>query len=555
MVRARHLLSTVAGILGAALLATPSVQAQGAEASALSGTVTSAQEGAMEGVLVSAKKDGSTITTTVVSDDKGHFSFPASRLSPGHYSLKIRAVGYNLDGPNEANIAAGKAATADIKLKKTGNLSAQLTNAEWMNSMPGTDEQKSFLQDCTGCHTLRLIVNSPYQAADFEKLIPKMGTYSPGSVPGRPQPLLPGLRANRGNTDSAQIKIAADYLSTVNLSKGSTWSYPLKTLPRPKGSATHVIITTYDLPRPEAMPHDVIVTKDGMVWYTDFGSQYFGQLDPKTGKVTDYPVPLLKPAAPKGLLELVPDEDGNLWGSMMYQAGVAMIDMKTKKVTAYPLPAEWQSGTTQESMVSPAHWHVDGYVWTNNQENHSILRLNVKTGKYENLGALKDQNGETISGYDIPTDKNNNLFLLEFGGVKIGRIDAKTKTLTTWKTPIPRARPRRGHFDENGNLWFAEYGGNAIGMFDPETSAIKEWVLPIKWSLPYDAVSNAKGEVWTGSMLTDRVTRLDPKSSQFVDYLLPAETNIRRVFFDDTRNALWVGSNHGDAIIEVQPLD
>ena len=37
----------------------------------ISGTVTSAQEGAMEGVLVSVKKEGSTITTTVVTNDKG----------------------------------------------------------------------------------------------------------------------------------------------------------------------------------------------------------------------------------------------------------------------------------------------------------------------------------------------------------------------------------------------------------------------------------------------------------------------------------------------------
>lgn len=31
-----------------------------------------------------------------------------------------------------------------------------------------------------------------------------------------------------------------------------------------------------------------------MVWYSDFGEQFFGKLDPRTGKVTEYPVPLLK---------------------------------------------------------------------------------------------------------------------------------------------------------------------------------------------------------------------------------------------------------------------
>ena len=50
---------------------------------ALTGLVSSADEGPMEGVLVSAKKDGSTITITVVTDAEGRYSFPADRLAPG----------------------------------------------------------------------------------------------------------------------------------------------------------------------------------------------------------------------------------------------------------------------------------------------------------------------------------------------------------------------------------------------------------------------------------------------------------------------------------------
>src|SRR3981081_4554497 len=82
------------------------VPAQAQTASALSGQVSSAEEGSMEGVLVSAKREGSTITTTAVSNDKGQFSFPADRLEPGHYTISIRAAGYNLDGPKAVDVAA-----------------------------------------------------------------------------------------------------------------------------------------------------------------------------------------------------------------------------------------------------------------------------------------------------------------------------------------------------------------------------------------------------------------------------------------------------------------
>jgi len=71
--------SLAAALVMSQIHAEAQAQAQ-ATNTALSGTVSSAKEGAMEGVLVSAKKDGSTITTTVVTNDKGQYVFPADRL-------------------------------------------------------------------------------------------------------------------------------------------------------------------------------------------------------------------------------------------------------------------------------------------------------------------------------------------------------------------------------------------------------------------------------------------------------------------------------------------
>ena len=153
----KKLLATVslAGLLAgvATVMAPLGANAQ----TALSGKVSSAEEGLMEGVLVSAKQAGSTITTTVVSNAKGEFSFPAERLAPGHYAISIRAAGYNLAGPKEIDVAAGSPASADIKLAKTHNILGQLSNGEWIMSAPGSDQVKSFLPDCVGCHTLQRV--------------------------------------------------------------------------------------------------------------------------------------------------------------------------------------------------------------------------------------------------------------------------------------------------------------------------------------------------------------------------------------------------------------
>jgi streptogramin lyase len=547
----KTVLTTIAAMM-AAIFVTASAQAQQA---ALTGKVTSAEEGAMEGVLISAKKDGGNITVTVVSNDKGQYAFPTSKLSAGHYALSIRATGYDLDGPKDATVAAGKGTTADVKLKKTRNMANQMSNVEWLVSMPGTDKQKKMLSSCVGCHTVQRIVSSNHTPEEFVQIFKRMGTYSPGSTPTHPQPLLPGPRGERAPIAANLMKSTSEFLASVNLSEQQTWEWPLKALPRPKGRATHVIYTEYDLPRPEAQPHDVIVAADGMVWFSDFGSQFVGKLDPKTGKEKDYPVPVLKDDEPRGLLEVESAPDGTIWASMMYQGGIVKVDPKTGKVTAYPVPKDWQTNSTQESMVFPNYSNVDGYVWTNNQETHKIYRVNVKTGKYEDMGVMKDASGKQISAYGMPADQKNGLYLLEFGGTSIGHFDQSTKTVNIYKTPSAGSKPRRGRVDDQGRLWFAEYGNNAVGMFDPKTKAIKEWQLPTPFSDPYDAVAAKNGDVWTGSMLSDQVDRLDTKTGTFTEYLLPRKTNIRRVFYDNTGNALWVGSNHGGSIIKVETLD
>src|SRR5258707_8807901 len=140
------------------------VPAQAQTAAALSGQVSSAEEGAMEGVLVSARKDGSSITTTVVSNDKGQFSFPAGRIEPGKYTITIRAGGYNLVQPKTVEVAAGAGTTADVKLAKARGI-PQLSNAEWLISAPGDEKFKlAWMTDCINCHTLQRVFTSPHTA-------------------------------------------------------------------------------------------------------------------------------------------------------------------------------------------------------------------------------------------------------------------------------------------------------------------------------------------------------------------------------------------------------
>jgi streptogramin lyase len=530
-----------------------------ADGAALTGLVTSAQEGPMEGVLVTAKKAGSTVATTVVTDKDGRYSFPAARLEPGNYSIKIRAVGYDLDGKGAADIAADKTANVDLKLKTTRNLAAQLTNAEWMQSMPGTPKQKDALLGCVTCHTADRIVRSTHNAEEFTQVQARMGTYANQSVPTRPQKrLAERLLEERGDSRLKAQQERSEYLASINLSESDTWQYALKPMPRPTGDATKVIITEYDLPRDSIEPHDVIVGKDGNAYYTNFGEQNLGQLNPKTGKVTEIQLPELKKGWPQGSLGIRPDPEGNLWFGMMYQGAIGKLDLATLKVQTYSLPPEMNKDMAQVNMVRPESAAVDGKVWTQNNGFAAVHRLDLKTGAIETIAPFQGAKaGENHNIYDIIPDANNNLYFTDFAQQHIGRVDAKTGQTTLFELPTKASAPRRGMIDDQGRIWFGMYRANKVGMFDTKGEKFNEWTMPTDWSAPYDVTIDRTGKVWTGSMLNDRVSRLDPSTGKFVEYLLPRETNIRRVFVDNstTPPTFWVGNNHQGSIVKVEPLN
>jgi streptogramin lyase len=526
---------------------------------ALSGLVSSAEEGPMEGVLVSAKAAGSSISVTVVSDAKGRYSFPRNKLAPGEYSLRIRAAGYDLEDPGTVSVGLAKAAVAGLKLRKTRDLASQLSNAEWILSMPGEDQRKSFLLNCVNCHRLDLITRSRHTAEEFVKVMERMGTYANQSTPLKPQKrLAERLLEERGEQRQQSRQRNAEYMSTVNLSSGTAWPYALRTLPRPKGKGTQMIVTEYDLPRRTIQPHDVVLDRSGTVWYSNFGEQEIGRMDPATGKVTEFSIPVQKQGWALGQLGLRTDRDDNLWFGMTFQAGLAKFDRKTEKFQIFSAPAEFNLAMTQINMPAPQSSHVDGKVWMQNNGFATVHRLDLATGKIDTFQPFKDsKEGENHNIYDVIPDSRNNVYFTDFANEHIGRIDAKTGKISLYPMPTRGAAPRRAQMDAQDRLWIGEYRGNKIAMFDTKTEKFQEWTAPTPWSAPYDVVLDKNGMAWTGSMATDRVLRLDTKTGEFTEYLLPRFTNIRRVFVDNSgaKPVFWVGNNHGASILKLETLD
>lgn len=435
-------------------------RAQTSASMALSGLVSSQAEGPMEGVIVTARKDGATIAVSVVSDAQGHYRFPQNRLDSGHYALRIRAIGYELDGAGSAEITAGKAAQADLKLRKVDDISPQLTSAEWLLSAPGTDEQKKFT-DCTMCHTLERIFRSHHTPAEWTMVLKRMRSYDSGSQPARPQvqhqedASAPPPKFNEPKYRDPSI----DYLASINLSTVSRWQFPLKTLPRPKGAATKVIFTEYDVPHPDAMPHDVAFDSEGFVWYADFGQQYIGRLDPRTGKVTEFPCPTPKADFPTGFRTMAMDSEGNLWLSTQSQGAIAEFNKKAGecRVWSEPQGRPEEGYTRVTGVLAP----LDGKVWVQAPRGPQltttawvIRTMDLKTGEWgEPINAFGEiPKGSPMASrphnvYDIAADTQKNIYFMDYGSEFIGKIDAETGKIAMYQTPTIDSGPRRGHFD------------------------------------------------------------------------------------------------------------
>ena len=548
-------------LAGTALLSTgfaAFLSAETSPPSALTGNVTSAPEGVMEGVLVGAKKAGSTITIWVVSNAQGEYSFPRDRMEPGKYAVAIRAVGYELPGTSVDVTAQPTRLDLQLtKITRTSKLALQLTDAELIMSVPGNAGEKLALGGCVNCHTLQRVLLSHFNAEEMSRVVQRMAMHTNNS-----SPMHPWMRPAEG----PPVLLApapsnfAKYLSSINLSATDTFEFPLKTLPRPKGKATQVIYTVYDLPRPDASPHDKVFDAQGNVWYSDFNSQFIGKLDPKSGTVVEYPVPQSRLGqVAQGGLQIDIDKQGRMYVGNMSQMQIVRFDPKTGKMETFKLPMpESAMGDGHLTMVDPAFQDVDGKLWANvafaTGEAGGTWHIDLATNTWTQVSY--PPGSPSARAYDVVADSKNNAYGMQMGNDKLWKTDGKTLQTVWYDFPTKGAGCRRGHIDAQDRLWCGGFNGNRLAMFDPKTQKITEWNVPTPWTRPYDAQFDDKTYAWTAGMDNDLAVRLNPQTGEFTEYLLPHETNVRHVEVQKSGalSSLWLGDQHGNTLIHIEPL-
>lgn len=549
-------------------------------AAALSGSVSSAAEGPMEGVVVIARPEAGTRLVAVTSDAEGSFAFPADRLPSGAYRIDVRAAGYLLAGTAPTvTVPRGEAAEPlALELEAVTDkdvLAGQLTSLEWVRSFPGSRADKDLLirnmVNCAFCHSLERIARSPYDTDSMLAVIQRMKTYETDhssaeriQLVAEPEPL-EGLEWY--GRDAREL---AAYLATVNLSGGrESWDYALETLPRPTGEGTQAVVTVFPIPRQPSVIHDLDVDEEGNVWYGNTGWDFLGRLDPETGEFSEWAAPnFLPPGKPPldrivGVQDIQVDPYGQVWVAVMGNKHAAF-DRESERWRVFDLPVIWKN-----PFLSPVRegermlWGSGVTAPPDGDDRHEhAYGLDVRTGALTEGVALFDglpaptspvHDNQRNYCYMFDQDLDGNFLCTASETSAIVRVNEQGERRLI-PTPTPNAYPRRGYRDDDNRFWFSEFFADRVGMIDLDTDEITEFPLAPRYISPYFTRPDRHGHIWISSTGSDRLLRLDPESGELTTYLMPVYYDARKLVLDESaeRVTVWLPNKNRAELIRVE---
>jgi len=575
MTSMRSILLASAAVAITGLAATVSAQAAD---QVLSGAITSATGEKLGGVTVSAKAEGSSITTSVYTDDSGNYYFPP--LAAGKYKVWAQALGFET--------AKGD---VDLSSAKRQNLTlAAMTDPErrW-RQLPGEmmvaalpEEtandariKKVFTNQCTGCHSPGYVLQFRFDEAGWSKIINLMKVVANTGVYQDKKP---------NQIIELNQKDLAAYLAKVRGPGENTLKVADR--PRPSGEAARATWTLYDVPlNPGAgigtpapvndgsdwslgttsklglITHDGGMDFDGNIWFTSNAPNTYvtvGRVDAKTGEVKYLKVNRNdgRAANAHGLTR---DAKGNLWFDVdPGRRSLGKLDPKTEKITVYQTPQN------MSPLGGAVTLDVDGKgkVWASAPD--GVLQFDPEAEKFTEFKSknYKRANGQANT-YGAAGDRDGNGWWAQMGWDTIGKAEVATGTTVEIRLPENKSEmdkltpeqlaayekvtdlangnplpwgqgPRRMGTDKNADvLWVGNSWGSSLARIDTKTNATTIVPFPDKAMQPYHIDVDSKHNVWGNLWTNDQIVKYDPSTAKWTSFELPVRgTEIRHIAVD-----------------------
>jgi streptogramin lyase len=536
-----------------------------AEAALLTGAVKSATGEIMGGVTVSAKAEGSTISTSAFTDDQGNYYFP--QLPDGKYHVWAQALGYDY---TDGNVDLAGTKHQNFTLKALTDFETKIRQAPGdvlLNALPDKTPDDARMKqlvrsECTGCHTPSFPLQNKFDQAGWTAVLKLMEVINVNGVPG-------SSVANAVVQHSeAQL---AEYLARARGPGDSSLNivYPA----RPSGEAARAYWQEYDIPIDPAanLPasfiqndgsnwtlgtpsrlvpgynnHDVVLDYNHNVWFTSSLANYsvtIGKVDAKTGEVKLFKLPGTSGTA-AGSHGIIRDAQGIMWFNA--SGALARLDPATENIKVFTPPATM--GTAGGSL----DFDGLGKIWVST--NDGVLRFDPDTQMFQKFASVNYKDpAHAASGattYGVAADKNGNGWWAQMAIDVIGQGVAKTgasKAITldpledqvaltkpedkafyattplSYNTMLPWSQgPRRMGSDKDGNaVWVGDSFGSNLARIDINTGAVSYIDLPDGMQ-PYHVGFDSNHNVWTNVWSGDAVVRYNPTSQQWTRFDMPS---------------------------------
>lgn len=582
------LLTAAAGIVWLSGVRTKAVHAQQAGA-LLSGTVKSDAGAKLDGVTVSARAAGQTITTSVFTDEDGSYYFP--RMAEGKYQVWAQAEGFTAGKAEISLTVSGSRRDFTLAaIKDNLEIVKQMTGQEYVTSLPeDTPEHRKmkdvFYNTCTGCHEPNYILQNRFDEKGWEAILNLMSRVynGGGEYAGPDMAPFPVMAYYK--------KELATYLAEARGPGPSTMQIKLHA--RPRGEAARAVITEYSIPiaDPDAYPtdngfptndgtfwslgtpsalngsrglHDTQTDRNGNIWFTTSEPSYtrtVSMLDAQTGKVTDIKVPGMNGlAAPTHGLTM--DPNGILWATVIGDprgggGNLLRVDPATMKYEVI-VPPKGMAGASTSVDVD-----TKGNVWATTFT--GAFRYDPSTKEFREFKSPTPTDNGPGGSYGIAADRLGNGWWTQINIDRVNRADLETGKTQEFHEPPRPARadgaltaedkklyelagveltdfaawwsqgPRRMGADKNGDVvWVCDYWGGNLARYDIHTLKATFYKYPTPESAPYDASVDKNHNVWVNLTNGDSVARFDPKNEQWTEFPLPTRgIDLRHISLDE----------------------
>ena len=536
-------------------------------AALLAGTVESTSGAKMEGVTVSAKLEGRTITASVFTDEHGDYYFPP--MDAGNYQVWAQADTFETA---RASVELTATRHQDFSLKPMKDFERQLTGDQILASLPeNTPEDRRlkrvFRNNCTGCHQPNYILQNRFDADGWMAIMNAMrdlaitGVYNGEDAPA--EPMIEYFK-----------KDLANYLAKVR-GPGPT-AMKFKVRARPTGDAARVVFTEYDVPldpgdsheteymtnngsdwslgTPSTLNgahgiHDAQADSNGNIWFSNSVASKvisLGRIDGKTGEVRYITVKAPHGNAAVGHA-IIRDAQGMLWFNLNGtqangQGSLVKLDPTTEKLEMFTMPKS-MNGTSVD-------FDGKGKIWVT--ANPGALRFDPDTRQFTEFKSMtyNTPEGEGRS-YGVAGDSLGNGWWSEFAIDIVGHSDIETgKSLEVRVPPVSgqkqlytpeqlrlfsmsgseyhnalpwAAGPRRMSADKAGDyVWVCDFWGGSLAKIDIRTQKLTLVPLPSPdTQQPYQSAVDSNHNVWANLMNGDEIMKFDLKTSQWTAYPLP----------------------------------